>query len=60
LIYIDGAAYHADRRKLDKRQEVLLVHSGYTVFRIEAQDLEDPDIVAYYMQEISKALSKGR
>jgi very-short-patch-repair endonuclease len=59
LIYIDGAAYHTNRKALDKRQEVLLEQAGYTVFHIHAKELEDPVIVEYYMKKIVDALKKG-
>lgn len=59
LIYIDGQAYHVDRKKTDKRQEVLLEQGGYTVFRFDAKDLRDPVTVEHYKKKIVGALKKG-
>ena len=60
MIYIDGFAYHAgrgeERIELDRRQELFLQASGYFVFRIDAKDLDDDEMMQLYLTNISQKL----
>jgi len=57
LIYIDGDAYHENRKALDKRQQILLEQSGYRVERIPAKELEDQIVIEDTIRKISTWLS---
>ena len=60
LIYIDGYKYHTgqgqEKIDLDKRQELILKTSGYEVIRIGAKDLDDDEMMALYLQNISNSI----
>ncbi|HPE41821.1 MAG TPA: DUF559 domain-containing protein, partial [Thermotogota bacterium] len=57
LIYIDGDAYHENRKALDKRQQILLEQSGYRVERIPAKELDDQIVIEDTIRKISTWLS---